>query len=222
MSRFLSFLILILFLFGCQQEELFIPVEELALPISKILLNSGDETLYDVTYSAYKLLPSGGCSKGTSSEIIFYKPGIYLPNKSSNILDGLDFDFSFYNIDIGDNQAMHPEFFLDYIEKNPSEFNKAPFKRNLFLKVEKDGKIYQNWWISPFLNVDYKNNSPHDQTGLKFSGTFYQFDDFNDLTYFNALSGIRVEGEIEGTLITQDGQHTLDVDGYFDIFLFTI
>ncbi len=221
MLRRLLLLTSIVFLLGCTPEVEESIIEEATLPLSKITLNSNGESLYDLSYSAYELLPSTSCAKEDYPNFIFYKPGIFLPNELIYPSEDLDFYFFFYDVEMEYTGEPFLDEFWAYLQNNPAELNKAPFKRNFFLKVKKGGKVYRNSWKGD-PNVANKEHRGYDETGLEVkNSSITRFDDFNDLNKWSGypFSVVRIKGQIEGALVTEDGENTLEVDGELDLFV---
>lgn len=221
MTKLITFFFAICIILGCKKKEC-PPTVEASLPLSRFALTTNGDTLYNVAYSACdRTAPSVEESIGSNPSLILYSPGMFLPDHIINIPEDLFFDFIFHDVGVQYSGTPFLDEFWTYLENNNlHQFNQEPFKRDFFLKVKKDGKIYQNWWNGGLVG---NGNSPYDfsqdETGLEFKNyEFNKFEEFGDICFFD-YSVIRLQGEIEGYLITEDRTDTINVEGLLDVFL---
>lgn len=213
MTKIISLLIFITLIGCCVKEEPH-PIE---LPESKIFLSTDDEVLYDLSYSACNQTPSSSETIGSDPVLILFSPGIFHAKDSVNIPNDLDFYFIFHDVPVeyfGDPTLNE---FWSYLQLNIYEFNTNPYKRDFFLKIKRGEKIFQNWWNGNLLNIPF--DISRDETNLKFHD--YEFSKFNEFgeICLHDYSVLRLKGEINGILVTEDYSDTINVNGNIDIFL---
>jgi len=218
MTKLIAF-ILALSLYSCCKKDDSHPLNETELPKSQFFLTADNDTLYDISYSACDRTPSASESLDniSSSSNILFSPGIYHANDMVNIPDDLVFYFVFHDVDTQFSGDPFLDEFWSYLQTDTSGFNKTPYKRDFFLRVRKEGKVYQNWWNGNLLNLPL--DISRDETGLEFKDyEFSKFDEFGDICLHD-YSVIRLQGGIEGELVTEDYNDTISVSGRLDVFL---
>lgn len=205
-----------IFLIGCQAESPRLS-PTLTLPSSQIRLWSAGETILDLSYSACEKNPSPSEMIDDYPPLLF-SPGIFLSDGIGRMENDIGFYFIFHHIEGAFLGLPTNDEFWDYLQRGSYAFNEAPYKRDFFLKVTKAGKVYQNWWNGDLMAGAGQSIS-QDETGLKFSNPeFSSFDSFEDNCQ-HSYRAIRLQGNIEGYLITENRADTLQVDGNLDVFL---
>ncbi len=215
MKNGISLLILLTLVGCCTKEEL--PINEPELPESRFFLTANDEIVYDVSYSACNRAPSAGEALGSDHKLILFSPGIFHAKKLISIPDNLEFYFVFHDVEIQYFGGPTLGEFWSYLQQNAHEFNAPPFKRDFFLKIKKGGKVYQNWWNGNLVNIPV--DISHDETGLEFNNyEFSKFEEFGEICPHD-YNVLRLKGEIDGILVTEDYEDTINVNGNLDVFL---
>lgn len=202
-------------IFSCKRESEVNPSP--TLPDSKIEIMSGEELLQEFVYNVCELSPSETRLIRSDDAILLFSPGIFYPSESMFSREELEFHFVFHQIEVSTATVKLNDFWSYLQDNSDIEFNEEVYKRDFFMKIKKDGKIYQNWWNGSLLN-DFQNIS-FDETNLKFKNVeFIRHDNFKDICFLN-YSGIRMKGDIEGVLTTEDRQELMDISGHLDVFL---
>ncbi len=188
------------------------------IPESRIFLSVDNKVQYDFSFSACNRTPSASTAIGTNPVLILFSPGVFYPKDSVIVPDDLDFYFIFHDVRVQYTGSPSLDEFWSYLQQNNHEFNAPPFKRDFFLKIKKGGKVYKNWWNGDLLNFFLQDISI-DETGLEFKNyEFNKFDKFGDICLHD-YKVLRLKGEINGILVTEDYSDTINVNGNVDLFL---
>lgn len=216
LPNLIPFICCSIFLLGCQVEPptLSPPV---TLPSSQIQLWTAGETILDLSYSACEKAPSPTEMIDDNPPLLF-SPGIFLSDGIGRMENDIGFSFIFHRIDGTFEGLPTNDEFWDYLQRGPYAFNEVPYKRDFFLKVTKAGKVYQNWWNGDLMAGAGQSIS-QDETGLKFTNPeFSRFDSFGD-SCPHSYRAMRLQGTIDGYLITENRNDTLQINGNLAIFL---
>lgn len=193
------------------------PVDEPELPDSNFFLLADGEVLYDISYSACNWNPSASQTLGIDPVLLLFSPGVFHAYDMVNIPDDLDFYFIFHDVGVQYFGDPTLDEFWSYSQQNTHEFNFPPYKRDFFLKIRKEGKVYQNWWNGNLVNIPL--DISRDETGLELNDyEFSRFDEFGDICLHN-YSVLNLKGDINGILVTEDYNDTIAVEGNLDLFL---
>ena len=212
------FLFAFLIVLGCCKKPEPGPMNEPEIPKSQIFISADNEVLFDTSYtSCGKFAPTPSESIGDVPRLLVSSPGVFYPYDPANLPDDFYFRFVFHDVPASGKGSPYLNEFWSYIHSQMYEFNSPPYKWDFFLKLKKDGKIYQNWWNGNLVSLPV--DISRDETGLKFENyTFSKFEEFGSICMFD-YHVLRLEGNIHGVLITKDRRDTINVKGNLDVFL---